>query len=237
MNKVSIIIPTYNRGNIIGETITSIVNQTYKEWEIIIVDDGSTDRTEQTIEDFMKFYPIKYGKINQNKGPSFARNTGMKVANGSYAAFLDSDDVWASTFLEKLSSVLDDNYKVGLVYCDSQLYDEKKTPQYKFTFPDYDYKKLLNSDGMIPTGSFLFRTKYWNEVGEFREDMMRAEDFEWQIRLGERVKFKHHPETLHHYYRNKNGLISTTGRNPELLKSNLRILRNTQKNIKERLGL
>jgi len=98
---VSIIMPAYNCGNFIGITIDSVIAQTYQNWEIIVIDDSSTDNTEEVISFYMaKDSRIKYYKLNQNSGAAVARNKAIDLAEGKYIAFLDSDDVW---FPEKLA--------------------------------------------------------------------------------------------------------------------------------------
>lgn len=107
---VSIITPTYNCGKFINETIKSVLNQTYKNWEMIIVDDCSTDDTEKVV---LKFDDerIKYYKLKTNSGAAVARTTAMQLAKGSYMAFLDSDDIWTEDKLEKqLNFMKKNNY-------------------------------------------------------------------------------------------------------------------------------
>lgn len=107
---VSIITPTYNCGKFINETIKSVLNQTYKNWEMIIVDDYSTDDTEKIV---LKINDerIKYHKLKTNSGAAIARTTAMQLAKGSYMAFLDSDDIWAEDKLEKqLNFMKKNNY-------------------------------------------------------------------------------------------------------------------------------
>ncbi|KAF2513539.1 glycosyltransferase family 2 protein [Flavobacterium foetidum] len=97
---VSVIIPAYNSEKTIVRAIKSVILQTYKTWEVIIVDDGSKDRTVGVVEDFMTSLPMTYAdKITLhkqiNQGPSVARNKGIEISNGEYIAFLDSDDEWS----------------------------------------------------------------------------------------------------------------------------------------------
>lgn len=100
-NLVSIIMPTYNCGQFITESILSVQQQTYKDWELIIVDDCSQDNTEEVLQKFEQDSRIQYIKLDQNGGPAVARNTGIEKADGEYIAFLDSDDLWTSNKLEK----------------------------------------------------------------------------------------------------------------------------------------
>lgn len=98
---VSIIIPAYNCGDFIESTLDSVREQTYQEWEAIIVDDCSTDNTEEIIKSYMlKESRVKYYKLDKNSGAAIARNRAVELAQGTYIAFLDSDDIW---FPEKLT--------------------------------------------------------------------------------------------------------------------------------------
>ena len=117
---VSIIIPTYNRAHLIDRSIQSVLNQTYQDFELIVVDDGSTDNTEDIIRQFQeKDKRIKYIKHDKNKGGSAARNTGIKNSRGEYIAFQDSDDEWFPEKLEKQIEIIEcTDPKVGIVYSD-----------------------------------------------------------------------------------------------------------------------
>lgn len=98
---VSIITPTYNCGRFIAETIRSVQAQTYTNWEMIIIDDCSTDNTRKVVEQFANDSRIKYHCLERNSGASVARNTGLKLAKGRWIAFLDSDDLWLPEKLER----------------------------------------------------------------------------------------------------------------------------------------
>src|SRR5690625_4737905 len=99
---VSIITPAYNAERFIGETIESVLEQTYTNWEMIIVDDASTDQTAKIVQDYMKKDArIRFIQLNKNEGSAVARNTAMREAKGQYLAFLDSDDLWFEHKLEK----------------------------------------------------------------------------------------------------------------------------------------
>jgi len=99
---VSIIMPTYNCGDFIGYTIDSVIAQTYQQWELIIIDDCSTDNTIEVINTYLLSEPrIKYFQFDKNSGAATARNKGVNLAQGRYMAFLDSDDIWFSNKLSK----------------------------------------------------------------------------------------------------------------------------------------
>ncbi|MCG8431073.1 MAG: glycosyltransferase [Candidatus Omnitrophica bacterium] len=108
MPRVSIVIPTYNRANLLAETLESVFSQTYTDYEVIIVDDGSTDKTGETVDGFIKRFP---GKIvytaQENQGAARTLNNGIRKARGEYAALLDSDDIWLPHKLERCMDFLD----------------------------------------------------------------------------------------------------------------------------------
>jgi len=117
MPKISVISPTYNRAHLITRAVHSVLNQTYQDFEYIVVDDASTDNTEEVIKGF-KDERIKYIKHEKNRGPSAARNTGIKAAKGEYIGFLDSDDEWLPEQAEKqVSKFLESPDNVGVIYC------------------------------------------------------------------------------------------------------------------------
>ncbi|MBF8983786.1 glycosyltransferase family 2 protein [Lutibacter sp. B2] len=107
---ISIIMPTYNCGNFIAESVESVINQTYSNWELIIVDDCSTDDTETVIKKYSgKDERIKFYKLSVNSGAAVARNYGTNTAQGVYIAFLDSDDLWHENKLKKQIDFMKDN--------------------------------------------------------------------------------------------------------------------------------
>lgn len=107
---VSIVTPTYNCSKYIEKTIKSVINQTYKNWEMIIVDDCSTDNTEKIVRKYQQQYPnIIYKILDKNSGAAVARNTALKNAKGRYIAFLDSDDLWVPEKLEKQINFMKNN--------------------------------------------------------------------------------------------------------------------------------
>ena len=109
-NLVSVIMPTYNCGKFIEETIKSVANQTYKNWELIIVDDCSKDNTEEIVNRYIeRDSRIKYHRLETNQGAAVARTKAMKMARGSYMAFLDSDDLWKNDKLEKQINFMEEN--------------------------------------------------------------------------------------------------------------------------------
>lgn len=107
---VSIIMPAYNCGDFIGTTLDSVINQSYKNWEVIVVDDCSTDNTADVVQKYIKKdNRIKYHKLEKNSGAAVARNKSVDLATGKYMAFLDSDDVWFPEKLTKQIGFMEEN--------------------------------------------------------------------------------------------------------------------------------
>ena len=119
--QVTVIIPAYNRAYVISRSIASVLAQTYPYFEIIVVDDGSVDNTEAVVKSF-KDSRIKYIRHEVNKGISAVRNTGINEAAGEYIAFLDSDDEWLPTKLEKQMHILKNkSLRVSVAYTMSKM--------------------------------------------------------------------------------------------------------------------
>lgn len=108
MAKVSVIIPTYNSADYVCEAIDSVLKQTYKPLEIIVIDDGSTDHTREMVQPYITKFAVRYS-YQRNCGVSSARNAGINAANGDYVAFLDADDLWASDHLDQLVNTLENH--------------------------------------------------------------------------------------------------------------------------------
>lgn len=129
---VSIITPTYNCGKYIEETIKSVINQTYKNWEMIIIDDCSTDNTKVIVEEYKKKYDnIKYYVLEEKSGAAIARNVAIKKAKGKFIAFLDSDDLWEKEKLEKQISFMEQN-NYNFTYTNYEEIDENSNSINKF---------------------------------------------------------------------------------------------------------
>lgn len=131
---VSIVLPTYNRAHSVPESIESILRQTYPYWELLVIDDGSTDNTEEIVAGLAASDTrVHYYRQPQNKGAAAARNEGIKRARYEYIAFQDSDDIWKEDKLEKQMTVFARKQETGLVYCP---YEAVKADGMKVVVPD-----------------------------------------------------------------------------------------------------
>lgn len=131
---VSVIIPCYNQGHYLDEAVSSVLVQTYQNWEIIIINDGSTDENTREI---LKYYHQPKTRIihTENQGVCQARNTGIAVAKGKYILPLDADDKIASTYIEKAVNILEANQNIGIVYCETQLFGDTKSHSRSSSLP------------------------------------------------------------------------------------------------------
>ena len=189
---VSVIIPTYNRAHLIGRAIQSVLNQTYKDFEIIVVDDGSTDSTEKAVREFQEQGKrIKYIRHNKNKGGSAARNTGIKAAKGEYIAFLDDDDEWLRDKIEKQVETMK-NLPSGVwggIYCGFFYVNNKKTILVEATEKGNLKKAILNKEVDIGASSTVLLSKEAiNETGLFDENLERHQDWDYLVRFFNKYK-------------------------------------------------
>lgn len=180
MKLVSVVIPCYNQGKYLSETISSVLASTYNHFEIIIVNDGSTDGSLEIAEGFQKLYDnIKV--VNQtNQGVSVARNNGIKIASGVYLLLLDGDDLISPDYLEKSIEVLDTNQRVKVVYCQAMKFSGDKSYHWKLKAFNL-YNLAINNMIFI---SAVIRKSDVDSIGGFSEDMQYGrEDWEFWIKM------------------------------------------------------
>lgn len=215
--KVSVIIPCYNQGEYIEETINSVLNQTYDNIEIIIIDDGSNDlNTIKILSNIENKYQIKVERT-KNQGLAMARNNGIRISKGEYILPLDSDDKIHETYIEKAVEILKDN-KIGAVYSIAEFFGEK---QGIWALKDFSYDKMLDEN--VVFCSAIFRKSDYDKTNGYNLNMKDGlEDWDFWLSLIEiGVKFKRIDEILF-FYRFKE-------------KSMLRNLKNKQINMRTQI--
>lgn len=212
---VSICIPVFNVGNFIDETLQSIKNQSYSEWELIIVDDGSDDGTEKIVASFDKSVKqkVSYYKNVVNKGPSATRNAAVSYAKGDWYAFLDGDDVWHEDHLKHLVNVALQKPECDLIYSDLiYFFDDIKKPLVKNmkivsdenlkTFPVSLYKQ----DFFIQPSTMMVSRKLFSQVNGFDVNYRFAEDFKFNLKcLEDGFKFAYTSESTCYHRKHPNG--------------------------------
>jgi len=205
--KVSVVIPTYNCGRYLPETLDSVLTQTFQDYEIIVVNDGSTDNTEHVIKPFAS--SIKY-LSGPNKGASAARNSGIKIARGELVAFLDADDLWDPEKLSAQVTFMDSHPEIGISYTNCSFFDGLSPATTGFEERDsallrYGRKKIANSDYILTSTALLeefltiqafpkpstlmVRRQCFEKVGCFDETLYICEDTQMCLRLAKYFRF------------------------------------------------
>jgi teichuronic acid biosynthesis glycosyltransferase TuaG len=188
--KVSVIMPAFNAELYIEEAIRSVIDQTFQNWELIIINDGSTDAT-RAIADRYVLKDDRIKLINQqNKKQATARNTGITIANGDWIAFLDADDLWVPVKLEKQLQMIQAYPKAGVIFSDGYIFSEGINENTSYgtvagLFEANEMYKLEYQGNYIPVLSVLFNKKHLNEIGPFDENpfIQGCEDWDYWLRL------------------------------------------------------
>ena len=204
--RVSVVIPAYNAGAFIAETLDSVLAQTYGDFEIVVADDGSTDDTGERVKPFLSDPRVRYA-WGENGGVARARNRGMALARGEFIAFLDADDLWPKDKLEKQMAIMDANPEVGLLCGDTAQFDEdgiwcKSWFAEKGLGPAFFGRGVVVPDAFgklldvcfVSMGTVLLRKEAVDEVGDFDEAFRCVEDLDIYLRIAQRHAIGWSPE-------------------------------------------
>jgi glycosyltransferase involved in cell wall biosynthesis len=214
MPTVSVIMPAYNVERYLGEAIESVLAQTYTDFELVIVDDGSTDNSRMIAERYRAEHPDRIVVVSQqNRGLAGARNTALGVASGRVFALLDSDDGWAPTFLESQMRVLDAHEDVAIVSGNAinrgGAEDGRPARPVPDPRPALDLITILRDETAVFIMS-LFRREVVDRVGGFDEEFRTNEDYDFWIRAAfAGFGFLRNPEPLGFYRRHANSLSAS----------------------------
>lgn len=206
---VSVVLPTYNRSRFICESVESALNQTWRNIELIVVDDGSTDNTAEILSRYKNDIRLKY-HYQDNMGQSAARNYGISLARGHYISFLDSDDVWIADKLEKQLEATVNNPEYDIYYGDIILIDEYGNEISRDNMTRYsgNVTGRLIGDNFISMSTTLTRRECFNRNGLFNESDRLAEDYELWLRFSVNCRFLYIPEYFCKYRVMNNQLSS-----------------------------
>ena len=209
---VSIVITCYNYGKYLVGCVESVLGQTYQNIEIIIVNDGSTDDTDEIIKKYLSDPRVRYIK-QKNAGQANAKNTGIHNASGEFVAFLDADDVWEKDKLEKQLRCFD-NPDVGIVFCkakyldeDSRLIDFEMIPYYLQPHRGMVTEWLI-FDNFVQFSSSMVRRKCFEQFGGFDESLKMGIDWDLWLRLSTAYQFDFVDEKLFYYRMGHSGQMS-----------------------------
>ena len=197
MSKVSIIIPTFNRRDHITIALDSVLAQTYKDYEIIIIDDGSSDDTKEVLKPYQDNIRYFY---QENKGIPITRNKGIREAQGQYIAFLDSDDYWLSEKLERQIACFKKNPHYGMVAtrCSSITQDGRFRERNRPGKSGWILNDLFKAN-FIRTSSAMIKKECFEKVGFFDESLPECEEYDLWLRIATRypVGFINKPLTVY----------------------------------------
>jgi glycosyltransferase involved in cell wall biosynthesis len=211
--RVSVIIPTYNREHSLGRAIQSVLDQTYGDLELIVVDDASTDETEGLVKSFQDSR-VRYLRHGENRGGGGARNTGISAARGQLISFLDSDDEWLPTKLARQVSVFDrGSTTLGLVYVEIvAVTPEGSFRQRSSRKRGRIFRDQIISDQLPPTSAVMVHARCFQECGVFDERLPARQDYDMWLRLCSRFEVDFVDEALVRFYSGGSDRIS---RSPE----------------------
>lgn len=196
MERVSVIMPCYNDGQYIEEALYSLRAQTYLNWELIVIDDGSDEpETLRVLEQLEEMPYVRLLHTNHVR-PAGARNAGIQAARGTYILPLDADDTIEPTYMEKAVKILNEDPHVGVVYCKADLFGEQSGP---WGLPDYSLRAMLQDNIVFVTS--MFRREDWERVGGFNTNMHAGmEDYDFWLSILELDReVVQIPEVLFHY--------------------------------------
>lgn len=212
---ISVIIPTHNRVDLLPRAIMSVLNQTFKDIEIIIVNDGSTDGTDALMEQYSYDKRINYISYTPARGGNFARNTGIEASNGDFIAFLDDDDEWLPTKIERQMVLMSADHEVGLVYTGINcIYvNEKISYAFKPTSRGDLSKAILFQNCIGSTSSVMLRKSLCKDC-RFDENLLALQDFDLWIQVLQRCRADVVAEPMVNYYnyRNQTQVSSSTAK-------------------------
>jgi glycosyltransferase involved in cell wall biosynthesis len=198
---VTVIIPTYNRSSILSRAIDSVLNQTFADFELIVVDDASTDDTEAVVRGYDD-KRVRYicHEINSGNG-GIARNTAIERSDSEYVAFLDDDDVWLPEKLERQVDALEQcDDRVGLIYCWMDYYDGDELVERSHPTRRGDiFREMLDKNAITAASTIIVRRRVLKDVGNFDGDVPRGIDSDFIRRVARDYHVDYVPEVLVEY--------------------------------------
>ena len=207
----SVIIPSYNHARYIGRALQSVLDQTYRNWEVIVIDNNSTDNTDEVLRNFIDSR-ITYLKIHNNGVIAVSRNAGINASRGKWIAFLDSDDWWTADKLQKCFECLNDN--VDLFYHDMEIASDHNSLFRRKIIKTWQVTKpvllhLLINGNTICNSSVVVRKILLEKIGFINEntDMVAAEDYNAWLRIAKITnQFHYLPHRLGFYFLHNQGI-------------------------------
>jgi len=229
--KVSVILPTYNDAQHIKNAIESVLGQSFKDFELIVIDDGSTDDTKNILKQYIESDKIKYLRLD-HQGDVFARNNGISISNGEYLAFIDSDDEWIDKDkLKKQIEFLDNNSDYVLIGSEGIVVDERKNKLMHYHVPETNLaikKRILLKNPFIHS-SVVVRKDVFLKIGGYSQekDVKYTEDYNLWLSAGILGKFFNFQELMTEYMI-RDGNISSSNKKI-ILRNNIYLINKYKK--------
>lgn len=218
MPRVSVVIPTYNRAESVGDTVQSALNQTHDDLEVIVVDDGSTDETSSVLSNYETDPRVRIVRHETNRGISAARNSGIETADGEFICQLDDDDQWMPEKVEKQLECFEDlGEEYGVVYTGGIRYNNgqevgRRVPKQRGNI----YPEVLVRFRLNPHSGHMVRAEAYETVGGFDTDFDRAVDWDICIRLARTYKFGAVMDPLVKKYARPDGVETDDDHGPQI---------------------
>ena len=184
----SIVMPVYNAASTLCAAVQSVVGQTYQDWELILIDDGSRDGSLHLSKLISRSDPRIHAFGFSNTGPAAARNRGLELARGKYIAFLDADDLWHPERLEGFAELFDQKDNVGVLFSRTQFMDTdgKLLRTITPTVSELTLERLLAENPVCSTSNIACRREVIDQIGGFEDGLDFAEDQDWLVRFAAR---------------------------------------------------
>ncbi len=217
---VTIVLPTYNGEKYIRKSIESVIAQTYKEWELIVIDDCSVDHTNQIVQEYVeKDHRIKLFKNTQNLRLPSSLNVGFKKSKGKYLTWTSDDNLFKPEALETLRNRLRDNPKSGLVFSDMDYIDSQgriigHTPKV-FSTDEIYYRNIVGA-------SFMYTRDVYQSIGDYNNQKFLVEDYDYWLRIARKFHIQYVEKSLYLYRQHEGSLTET--RNHEMLEAKVKLL-------------
>ncbi len=216
--KVSIIIPNYNYGKFIAQALESVLRQSFRDYEVIVIDDGSTDNSCEIIEQYSERFGTKLKCIVQsNQGVAVARNNGILKARGDYIAFLDADDIWLDYALQSLVDAIEGS-NCGLVYGNVEYFDVAMEKRMGIRFTSNSelvpyrgkdcFAKLFVHGNFIPMDAAIMRSSVFKKSGLFDKRFRCGEDLDMWMRIALQYEIGYLDQILTHLRKHSSSLSS-----------------------------
>jgi glycosyltransferase involved in cell wall biosynthesis len=236
MPEVSVVIPAYNSAQFLGEALQSVFEQTFKDYEIIVVDDGSTDQTRKVVDRYKD--RVRY-VFQENGGPAKAKNRGIRDCLGEYIAFLDADDVWLPLKLEKQVSMFRQNPELAMVFTENAVFNRSCT----YVTSMGKRKRLMQGDvarniflrSGVVTPTVMVRKVVFDKIGLFEEELRVAEDDNMWVRIAANFKVALIDEPLVKVRAHPHRATADKEKLFESVQTNIQLLSNRYEGVKEKI--